>query len=962
MTATPITENLAKEFKTKLEFVQAALDMIDAGLTAPFIGRYRRLQVGGLSESFIRRLDRRRHELEELDRRKGTILRLLEKEEGVGEDVKERIRSCMDRFEVEDLFLPHRRPEPEVQLALDRGLGALADRLVTPLPKEQRPASEASDDALEGEEGSSAGAPADGEAAQEAPSEESAPAATEAASPTDAEVPATEEAAAPEAPQPAAEATPSTESEPPAEATPVAAEPASPEAPAKPAAAHSAEADKPQPEKTEEATAQEILSAELARICGEFVSPDKGVHNESEALAGAMRILSDRLGRNPRLRGTLRKMMRKHGVLSVRPLVDDKKAGRHKGLLKINQPMRQIQGNRLLAIRQAQKERVLATRIAMDGEQALEKVRQSLGKHLDPAVGNALDEVCRRALTRRLLPMIEEDIRLELKERADSEALRFLSQHLRQLFLTPVLPRRVRACGADVNAKGDWTFVPLDENGNPVATEEIKVETGDKDAATLGAELRAALEAYQPDAIAVSSGKHSRAAAQRMRAALKAADVGASVFFATESGLSNYANSELARTELPELSISQRMAVSLGRRLVDPMHELLKVDPRHLSLGSEQALVSKANVRRCFNETIESCVAHVGCDVNQAPAHFLASLPGLDKAAAQKIVERRGQSSIQSRDELRDEGVLTEAQWASAAGFLRVYGSPEPLDRSNLHPEQYVLARRMIESVGGTVEDSLGRPGATRGLKREEFDVDSDTWRDLMRELAHPGRDPRHRLFAPELLDPATDPALLVKDKVVEGVVSNVTSFGAFVDVGLPQDAIIHISEISDHYVRDARELVSIGQVVRARILEGGEKRLTLSLKGVPRQAREPRGRRGGGRRGRRGRGSRGDGPRVDPNLRAAQSRRDGLGGARAPARGGRRGGGRRGRGGPGGRRRNFDEGDERVDLRKLNAAAKEGQSNPFAAFFKDDGPGEAPAPESPAPQPEAKPESEQDS
>ena len=666
-----------------------------------------------------------------------------------------------------------------------------------------------------------------------------------------------------------------------AEASAEAPEQPAPETAATPEKAKAA-APAAQPEKTEEATATEVLTPDLARICAEFVSPDKGVHNESEALAGAMRILSDRLGRNPRLRASLRKMLRKNGILSVRPLVDEKKAGRHKALLKLNQPMRQIQGNRLLAIRQAQKERVLATRITMDLEPALKKVAQALGKHLDPTVTGALDEVCRRALTRRLLPMLEEDVRLELKERADQEALRFLSQHLRQVLLTPVLSRRARVGGVDVNAKGDWIFAPVDADGSPVAAnlpaegeearKEIKVETGDKDAATLGAELDAVLRPLELDAVAISSGKSSRAAVRRMREAFAAARIEAPIFIATEAGLSNYANSETARKELADLSISQRMAVSLARRLQDPMNELLKVDPRHLSLGSEQALVSKANVRRAFAETVESCAAHVGCDVNRAPAHFLAVLPGLNAEAAKKILERRAEAPIRTRAELRDEGVLTEAQWASAAGFLRIYQSPEPLDRSNLHPEQYVTARKLVESVGGSVDDSLGRPGNTRGLKREDFDLDPDTWRDLMRELAHPGRDPRHRLFPPRLLEASTDPAVLVKDKVIEGVVTNVTSFGAFVDVGLPQDAIVHISELSDHYVRDARELVSVGQVIRARILEGGGQRLTLSLKNVPREQRERRGGggrgpRGGGRGGRGGRRRRGPprGPQDPP-------------------------------------------------------------------------------------------------
>jgi uncharacterized protein len=410
------------------------------------------------------------------------------------------------------------------------------------------------------------------------------------------------------------------------------------------------------------------------------------------------------------------------------------------------------------------------------------------------------------------------------------------------------------------------------------------------------------------------------------------------------------------------------MAVSLARRLQDPMNELLKVDPRHLGLGAEQGLVSKANVRRTFVEAIESCTAHVGCDVNRAPAHFLAHLPGLDRESAAKLVARREERPFTSRDELREEGLLTEAQWTSAVAFLRVYGSDEPLDRSNLHPEQYPLARKVLESAGSSVQDGLGRPGNTKGMRGQEFETDPDTWRTLTRELSFPGRDPRHRHHVPELLPENTDPVMLTKDRILEGVVTNVASFGVFVDVGLPQDAMVHISEVSDRYVRDARELLSVGQIVRGRIVEAGG-RLTLSLKNIPREPRPVRntrgpargagsrdgardgaregGREGGGRGGQRpggGRGRREDRPAVNPNLRAAQTRRDGLGSGRGGAGnrgggggGGRSGGGRPGGGRPGGGRR--DEREERVDpadIRKLNQEAAKNASNPFAAFFKD--------------------------
>jgi uncharacterized protein len=358
-------------------------------------------------------------------------------------------------------------------------------------------------------------------------------------------------------------------------------------------------------------------------------------------------------------------------------------------------------------------------------------------------------------------------------------------------------------------------------------------------------------------------------------------------------------------------------------------------------------LVSKANLKRALEESVESCVALVGCEFADAPLALLERIPGLDRDAARRLVERRAARPIESREELRAEGLLSEVQWMNAAAFLRVRGS-EPFDATALHPEQYELARRLVEATGGRPEDSLGRPGVTRGLRRADFQIEEHTWRELMRELAWPGRDPRPRLFQPHLLAPDTDRATLTQGREIEGVVSNVASFGAFVDIGLEQDGMIHVSEISDRYVRDARELISIGQTVRVRVLDGSSPRVALSLKNVgprPRPQQAPReggaGRERGAERGERGRGR---GPAAPPApVRAAQSRRDGLvtgragGGRGRDERGGGRGGPGRGpgRGAPPGRggKRDREDSARPEDLRA--ASSPKVAYNPFADFFK---------------------------
>ncbi|MCA9001920.1 MAG: S1 RNA-binding domain-containing protein, partial [Planctomycetes bacterium] len=534
-----------------------------------------------------------------------------------------------------------------------------------------------------------------------------------------------------------------------------------------------------------------------------------------------------------------------------------------------------------------------------------------------------LQEIARRAYLARLLPVIEADVRLELKERSDAEALRFLCNHLRQLMFTPTFGRRP-VCGVDVSAKGDWVLAFLDEAGN--CTKTARIEVGEKDDAALLAELQTALEGTGVGLLTTGHDKRARVGANRLRRVLAGSDGDYTVTLVNDAGLGSYANSEVARKELETVGVPERMAISLGRRLQNPMAELLKVDPRHLGLGSEQGLVSKANLKRALSETIESCAAHVGCDVNLALRSELEHLPGLDKEAVDRILAARAQAPIASREALRADQILTEAQWINVAASLRVPNSTEPLDATCLHPEQYTIAREILQSVGGSVEENLGRPGVTRGLQRETFGVDEDTWRDLMRELARPGRDPRSYLMRPRLMSPDTDPAMITKDRVVEGIVTSVASFGAFVDLGLEKDAIVHISQISSRYIRDARELLSIGQVVRARITDPSGQRITLTLKDVPAKERAAGGgnRRRGGGRGRGGRGR-----ERDP--------REGL--RKGDARGMRLGGAKNRRGGPKKERGDSKEGrGERVDLRKINAASESAASSPFAHFFKKQG------------------------
>ena len=907
MSAAAIVETLAKEFAVGREHAQRVLELLQAGNKAPYIARYHRAEVGEFTDGSIRRFARRLKQFEELDKRRGTLLRSIEEQargEAVPQALTAAVLACMDRFELEDHFLPHRRPEPEVQLAIDRGLVPLADALVaspprgTPVVEVDAPgrgvSSGGAPEASAGDKAADAASAVEThENVHESPAPDVPPAASEDHAPHALEVsgaeipgeeraPSVEEALAVEVAESAesVEASESNEAE-----AEHAHEPAQPvaEAPAPRPVFHPAHID---------------LSPQLARLCAQYVNPDRGVHTEQQALEGAMRILSDRLGRNPELRTLLRRLLRKHGRVGVRALVDEGRLGRNRSLLRVNVPLRQLQGHRLIALRQAQAQRQIALVLTVDEGTVLAHVRAALGRRIHPDYASVADEVARQALHLRLLPMIEDDVRNELRDRADEEAIRLVAQHLRQILLSPPAGPRP-AAGVHVDAKGDWVIVVVGAEGEPQGA-EIKLEASTLPPPELAQKLDESMRGSGVNALAVGHGKGSRPGLQKLRAALALLQVEAVAVPVNEAGLSSYANSELGRAELSAFSVPAREAISLARRYQDPLQEFLKVEPRHLGLGREQTVVSKAALRRVIHDTVESCVAHVGCDLNEASLNYLRHVPGLNFELAKKLVERRAVRPFGSREELRTENLLDDMAWVNAIGFLRVRDSSEPLDRTGLHPEQYDLARRVILQGGASVEETLGQREAARGLRRADFDVDEGTWRDLVREIAHPGRDPRPRQFFPRLLPAETDLKTLQKDQVVEGVVTNVASFGAFVDLGPDKDAMVHVSEISSHYVRDARVLLSVGQVVRARVVNAGGPRAELSLKNVPdfrraaggprrfeRPAREEAGPDGQAREhGRPGRGERrsrrpaeGEETWSDsrPVLRAARTRRDGL-------------------------------------------------------------------------------------
>jgi uncharacterized protein len=959
VTASLIVATLAKEFALPLESAGFLVKSLSAGLMPPYLGRFARAHGGLAQEGLVRRFVQRLEELEDLDRRRGTIVRTLEGAPGVPERVLEMARTTVDRNVLEDLYLPYRTPEPEVQLALDRGLGHLADELARSLTKAER--GEKGGAHAEGEHDAA------GEAHDDLAGDEDAHGEAAAANAGDEAGAHDDGAHEPLVEPDAGEGHDESEGG---------------HAPAAHAEPHHAEQAQAHAANTAIEPPLEF-TPELARVCEAYVKPDRDVHTDRDALEGAMRILADRLGRDTALRAQLRMLMRRHAVLEVRPGSNEERQKRYKALFKVQQPVRQIQGSRLLNLRMAQRDRAVHLSFDVDARRVLPKLEKALARRADPRFAGVLAVVAWRAWMRRLRPVLEEDLRMDLKVRADEEATRLVIGQVRQLLLAPTLgPRPV--AGLDIDARGDFTIAVVDQRGAPVGP-EVKIAASTVDDFGLAEQLGAALRPNDVRWVALAAGRGTRDALTRVRRAVASLGADATVTVVNDAGLSAYANSESARKELEGFPVPARVAISLARRLQDPMAELLELDTRHWGIGLGTGLLTKAAAKRVLAHAIEACVCTVGVPIERAKLALLVHLPGVDAAKAAKILELRNAGSLKSRADLQSCGLFDETGYRNVAAFIRFPDSPEPLDRSSLHPEQYELARSLIAATGRPMHEVYTRSGGLKGVKRADHGVDEATWRDLVREIGYPGRDPRLRLFPPRLLAPGTTSDQLAKDQVVEGIVTTVTNFGAFIDIGADKEGLVHVSRVSDRFVRDAREVLSVGQVVRALVLDPSAQRIGLSLRGVPEPERVERPERGPRRFERGDRGERGErGPREgqgggerrgagagggrgrrapaaegqpagawpEPQrlTRVAKVRRDGMPGKGGDRAGGGRGGGGGGRGGPGGGgggrggvqvrgpgRGKADPESAGMGGREDVAALTKQKSghNPFASFFK---------------------------
>ncbi|HXS94358.1 MAG TPA: Tex family protein [Candidatus Limnocylindrales bacterium] len=585
----------------------------------------------------------------------------------------------------------------------------------------------------------------------------------------------------------------------------------------------------------------------LLQFASTFVDSEKGVAGTDEALQGARHIVAEWVSENAAIRKFLRDTMMTEGrVVSKAIEGASDPEGKYKLYADYSESAAKIPSHRMLAIRRGAKEGVLSFEIELDRERPLLHIRAQVIKapgdcapHLEQAIEDSYD--------RLLNPSIQTEVRLELKDRSDEEAIKVFRENLENLLLSAPAGM-LGVLAIDPGIRTGCKIAVVDETGKFLEQAVIYPFEPKRDLEGSVRTLAALIARHNVQAIAIGNGTASRETSSFVQDFLRTHNL-ARIFSVTvsESGASVYSASDIARQEFPDLDLTVRGAISIARRLQDPLSELVKVDPKSIGVGQYQHDVDQRRLKQSLEATVESCVNRVGVDLNTASWALLRYVAGINERTALKIVEYRNEKGrFRSRLDVRAVPGFGPKTFEQAAGFLRIRGGDNPLDMTAVHPESYPIVEKIAESLAVTVPELIAKPDLVEKVKLEGFateNVGMYTLGDIRQELRKPGRDPRDKFVAPAWREDIREIADLKPGMNLEGVVTNVTRFGAFVDVGVHQDGLVHVSELSHRYVQDASEVVKAGQIVKVQVLsaDAKAKRIALSIKALEARPAEPK-------------------------------------------------------------------------------------------------------------------------
>ena len=707
---------ISRSLSLPLQSVSAVLTLLDEGCTIPFISRYRKERTGNLDEVQITNISELNERLEELGRRKETVVKTIREQGKLTTALEKQIRACMDAAELEDIYLPYKpKRRTRAQIARGQGLEPLAALLL--LQREQHP----------------------GECA------------------------------------------------------------------------------------------------------GRFVKGD--IKDAGTALAGASDIIAEIVSENQQARNTVRAAYRREAVITskvVKKMQDADEAQKFSDYFDFSEPLRRCNSHRLLAMRRGEAQGILRVSITIDGEECIRKLtRQFVRGHgaCQTLVSQAVEDSFRRLIN----PSIENEFAASSKERADEEAIKVFAENLRQLLLSPPLGQK-RVLALDPGFANGCKIACLDGQGNLLHHEVIYPHPPRNQVRQATEALQRMIRTYKIEAIAIGNGTASRESETFISNILQnsANNFGNILkYVVSEDGASIYSASPAAREEFPDEDVTTRGAISIGRRLMDPLAELVKIDPKSIGVGQYQHDVDQTKLRHTLDQTVVSCVNQVGVNLNTASRHLLAYVSGLGPALAGNIVDyRREHGPFTSRTQLRKVKRLGETAYQQCAGFLRIDNAENPLDNSAVHPESYPIVGQMARDQGCTIKELIASSGLRRNIRLDRYVTDRiglPSLKDILGELEKPGRDPRGEVEAFEFDKNVHTPGDLAVGMELPGIVTNITDFGAFVDIGVHQDGLVHISRLADRFVADPTQVVRLHQHVRVRVVEVDmrRKRIGLSMKNI---------------------------------------------------------------------------------------------------------------------------------
>ncbi|MGY6522988.1 MAG: Tex family protein [Mongoliitalea sp.] len=704
---------IAEELQVKVKQVTDTAALLDEGATVPFISRYRKEVTGSLDEVQVAAIRDRMQQLRELDKRREAILKSIQEQGKLTEDLEKKIQAAETMAVLEDLYLPYKpKRRTKATIAKEKGLEPLADIIF----------------------------------------------------------------------------------------------------------------------------AQD--SIDLETEASKYISEEKEVASVEEALQGARDIIAERVNEYVELRKKMRDLFINEGTFTCKVIPGkEEDAAKYKDYFDWSEPIKTAPSHRVLAMRRGEKELFLMLDSCPEEFSAIALMEEMV---LEKAANSSVDQVrlaIKDCYKRLMKPSMETEVRLFTKKKADEEAIRVFAENLRQLLLAAPLGEK-SVMAIDPGFRTGCKTVCLGPQGQVLSYDTIFPNEPQRKLAESGATVKHLVDKFKIEAIAIGNGTASR----ETEAFVKSLGLPKHVIvtMVNESGASIYSASEVAREEFPDFDLTVRGAVSIGRRLMDPLAELVKIDAKSIGVGQYQHDVDQSALKNSLDDTVMSCVNGVGVEVNTASKQLLTYVSGLGPVLAQNIISYRNEHGpFKSRNDIRKVPRLGDKAFEQAAGFLRIRNAKHPLDASAVHPERYALVEQMADDLGVKVVDLMASEEIRAKIQLKKYiseDVGLPTLQDILEELSKPGRDPRETFEVFNFQEGVNEISDLKVGMKLPGIVTNITKFGAFVDVGVHQDGLVHLSHLADRFIKDATEVVSVNQKVEVTVMEVdvARKRIGLSMKSDP--------------------------------------------------------------------------------------------------------------------------------